>query len=82
MCLKYVDYTFILPYSVIGFSQKSILIVEAQETLEHIHVRFYSGANERLLKGFDVQFGVQVCGGGSATQGMLVSSTRTYSIYD
>ena len=54
--------------------------MEAQETLDHVHVRFYSGANETLLEYFDVHFSVQVSGVGSATQGMLVSSTRTYSI--
>ena len=62
---------YIPPYSVIGFSQNSLTTVEEQQTLNNVHVQFYSGANDLLLKYFDIQFRIQVSTGGSATQGIF-----------
>ena len=70
------------PFSVIGFSRNSLLIVEEQKPLDHIYVQFYSGANDLLFKYFDVQFRVQVSGIGSATQGMFISSRKTDSLHE
>lgn len=58
------------------------MTVEEQKPLDHVHVQFYSGANDRLLECFDVQFHVQVSEIGSATQGMFVSLHKTYSRYN
>lgn len=72
---------YILPYSVIGFSCNSLMTVEEQQTLSHVHVQFYSGASDLLLEYFDVQFRIQVSEEGSATKGMFLSTTITNRLH-
>ena len=56
--------------------ENSLLTVEEQKTLDNVHVKFYSGADDVLLQYFNVQFRIQVAGAGSATRGKFVSSTN------
>lgn len=48
------------------------MTVEYQQFLDNIQVQLYSGVNDLLLEYFDVQFNVQLSGGGSATLSMCL----------